>query len=215
MLWPECPPYSRWIAHVPSWWNKKVPSQCLPKALHKSKHPLAPRWDSIGQTLNYSTFVVCWFMSELFSLLASSPHPSWSVLPCETGVTGLPQSLRLSWFSWCEDWAEALFVFEWRVKALGCVRVSKVLDVIQGWLGLLSSFWKMSCSTFLPFVAEVEIAWVRLKQPAATSFRLFWSLLIKEGYCMQHTAGVWIREGKGSLPSNEFDNSQFLTSLKP
>lgn len=132
---------------VPSWWNKKVPSWCLTKALRKSKYPLTPGLRSICRASNYSLFLVCWFMSDLFSLLASSHHPSWSVLPCKTGVTWLPQSLWLSRFSWCQDRAEALFVFEWLVKALGCVHVSKVLDVIQGCLGLLSSFWKISCST--------------------------------------------------------------------
>lgn len=147
MLWPKSSPYSRWIARVPSWWNKNVPSQCLPKALHKSKHPPAPGLGFICQTPNYSSFVVCWFMSDPFALLASSHHPSWSVLPCKTGVTWLPQSLRFSWFGWCQDGAEALFVFEWLLKALGCVHVSEALDVIQGWLVLLSSFWKISCGT--------------------------------------------------------------------
>lgn len=107
--------------------------------------------------------------------------------------------------------ADATLLLEWLGKAPGCLPVSRALGVMQGRLGLLSSFWKLSCSA-----AATRRNRVGEAQPSCSSTGLLGSVLIREG-ATRSTAGLGTRQSKGTLPSRvcEFGNSQLLTSLRP
>lgn len=144
-----------------------VPSPCLPKALRRSKHPLG--WDQ-APSAKLLVIALVVFVDSCQILFHCSPP---------TGRAGGAQCRRHSGdaartdpHSYCLG------------RALGCLPVSRVLDVMQGQLGLLSSFWKISCcaaATCRNCVGEAQLS--------CSSMGLLGSVLIREE-AARSTAGL-------------------------